>query len=82
MKSAAFTFLILLAGCSTLDQATQDAIACQKDRVCYELAKDRSNLAREVASSVYPIAAPVAGAIVMTFGLWLGGRKKRIVDHG
>lgn len=78
MKQLVLLFAIFaLVGCSTLKQAELDAINCMKDPVCYEMAKDRSELYKGIAGTVNPIAGGGVGATILAIGLWLGGRKKR-----
>lgn len=64
-------------GCAALSQAERDMLACKKDPVCYQMAKDRSELVRDVVGTFNPIAGSAAGALILTLGLWIGGRKKQ-----
>jgi hypothetical protein len=66
--------LFLLTGCAALDQATQDAINCKNDPVCYQLAKGRADMGKEIVGIVNPVAGGVTGALLLTIGLWMGGQ--------
>ncbi len=71
-------FGLTLSGCAVLSEAQKDMVACSKDPVCFAQAKDRSSMWAGVASTVNPIAGPAVGAVLLTIGLLIGGRKKRV----
>lgn len=81
MRAFLYIGLLAFCGCATLSQAERDAIACRKDPVCYQMAKERADLAKEVIGIINPIAGAASGAFIFSIGLWFGGRKKRIENE-
>lgn len=74
--------ILLLAGCAVLSQGEQDAINCSKDPVCYDLAKSRAGVVKDIAGTFNPVVGGAAGAFVLALGLWWGGKRKREQANG
>jgi len=70
-------FGLSISGCAALSEAQKDMVICAKDKVCAEEAKDRASMWASVAGTVNPIAGPAVGALALSIGYLIGGRKKK-----